>query len=569
MSSWIYPLIVILFSLVGMKALFHPGLFTAHDIWHQVVRLYYYTQGVNDGQFPPLWIGQLANHFGYPLFFFSYHLPWIIGVALTKIGLGIFTAIKALFFLSYIASGLTMYFFARNILKDNLSALLSSLLYLWLPYHFLVIFVGASMGVAFVFTFLPLIFLGLHLIRHESKFGIPILAIGLTGVTLSHIMHLVFLLPIILIFTLWEFTTKKSYILFISNISLAIVLGILLSSFYLIPATYYNSFTRVHKEEGITKLYERNFINLKQLVYSKWGYSPIVNNAKNGEISFQLGIAQWISILGIFILLATKKLSRPYKNLSLFLLAGFTLNILLMLDLSKPVWTFLIKYVTIDFPFRFILPAAFIASFLAGIITVNMSKNIRKIIFIFLFLTAIYTNRNHINVNLYTDFPISTYLDLESERTTNTFNEYLPIQADPRLLNKPWNEAIGKNFSAYNTKHTTNSLLFNTNSKSNQSVSLGQFYFPGQTLYIDNKISSFSVNKQGLISVIVPEGNHSVKVIFQETTLIKISKIVTLITALSLLFYCSNAIPLCVSRWMKSLRRQADSRSENKKIPHV
>lgn len=39
-------LTILLFSLIGMEALFHPGLFTAHDIWHQVVRLYYYSQKV-------------------------------------------------------------------------------------------------------------------------------------------------------------------------------------------------------------------------------------------------------------------------------------------------------------------------------------------------------------------------------------------------------------------------------------------------------------------------------------------------------------------------------------------
>ena len=88
-QDWFYLIIILLFSVWGMKALLHPGLFTAHDIWHQVVRLYYYYQAVNDGQIPPYWISQLANSFGYPLFFFSYHMPWIIGVILTKIGFDI------------------------------------------------------------------------------------------------------------------------------------------------------------------------------------------------------------------------------------------------------------------------------------------------------------------------------------------------------------------------------------------------------------------------------------------------------------------------------------------------
>ncbi len=115
-GNWLYLIIVAAFSILGMKALIHPGLFTAHDIWHQVVRLYYYYQGISDGQIPPVWIGQLANSFGYPLFLFSYHLPWIIGIPFLEIGFDIPNTLKILFFLSFLTSGFSMYFFAKNLL---------------------------------------------------------------------------------------------------------------------------------------------------------------------------------------------------------------------------------------------------------------------------------------------------------------------------------------------------------------------------------------------------------------------------------------------------------------------
>ncbi len=511
-----------------MKALFHPGLFTAHDIWHQVVRFYYYSQAVNNGQILPYWVGQLANGFGYPLFLFSYHLPWIIGIFLLRIGFDIPNAIKALFFLSYVGSGFTMYFFVKSILKDKLASLLSSILYLWLPYHFLIVFVSASMGIAFVFTFLPLIFLGIHLTKEESKWGIPILGVGLSGVILSHIMHLVFLSPVILIFTIWEFTTIRVRIRFIKNIVFGIILGLLISSYYFIPATYYNQFTRVHKEEGITKLYERNFINFKQLIYSKWGYSPIVNNAKNEEISFQLGFAQWISIIVLSLLILSKKISKNYQSLGISLLLCFVICIFMMLDFSSSLWKSLVRFVALDFPFRLLLPASFIASFCAGIIAVNLPR-LRNLFFILLIFIAFYTNRNHIYINLYTNFPIPTYLDLETEKTTTTFNEYLPIQADPKLLNRPWNEIVGKHVLTSGVKHNTNLLSFEVSASEKEFVSSGQFYFPGQVLYLDNKINDFKVDKEGRMSFEVPKGNHTIIIKYQETPLVKISKILSIV----------------------------------------
>lgn len=530
-------LIIILFSLIGMKALFHPGLFTAHDIWHQVVRLYYYSQAVADNQLPPYWISQLANGFGYPLFLFSYQLPWLISIPILKIGFALPATIKILFFLSYLGSGITMYLLVSHLTKEKLAALLSAILYLWLPYHFLIIFVGGSMGIAFVFTFLPLLFLGIHLIKEQSKFAIPVFSLGLAGMILSHIMHLIFSLPVILIFLLWSFVTAQNRINFLARTALGIMLGILISAFYLIPSAYYNQYTRVRQEGGFYEIYQRNFLNLSQLLYSKWGYGPIINNAKNGENSFQLGIAQWIGVFILFLTVIFNKLPKQKQvlSLSLILILSFLISILLMLDISKPVWQLIIKIAIIDFPFRLLLPATFIASVCASIVLAAASKKLRIPIFVIFIVIALYTNRNHININQYTNFPITSYLELETEKTTNTFHEYLPTQADPKLLNNPWNEVQGANINTSNLKRKTNLLSFTAKTEQEATASIGQFYFPGQNLYLDNKKMRFTVDKQGRIGTLIPEGSHNITVKYQETLLIRISRVLTLI-ALTITF---------------------------------
>lgn len=112
-------LIILIFSLVGIKALFYPGLYSAHDIWHQVARFYHYSKAVSDGQIPPYWIGNLANGYGYPLFFFSYHLPWILGLPFLGLGISIPETLKILFVFSYILSGIFMYLLVNGILKTK------------------------------------------------------------------------------------------------------------------------------------------------------------------------------------------------------------------------------------------------------------------------------------------------------------------------------------------------------------------------------------------------------------------------------------------------------------------
>lgn len=540
----IIPLLLILvFSLVGMNALFHEGLFTAHDIYHQVTRLYYYYNSVADGQFPPYWIMQLASNHGYPLFFFSYHLPWLMGLPMLMFGTSIYTTLKALFFIGFFLSGLSMYFFSKAILLNKKAAILSSILYLWAPYHFLAIFVGASIGVVFSFIFLPLILLGLHLCFKNNKQGVIVLAVSLAGIILSHITHLILFIPTIILFLIWELVElrvrKQNLKGVFIKLLLAIILSILISAFYLIPAFYYRSLTYIKTESGFATLYERHFINFSQLIYSKWGFGPIVNNAKNGEISFQLGIAQWISILGLVLLKLFKKIK---DSLFFFLLSAFLLNTFLLLDYSSFIWKVISRYLIIDYPFRLILPLVFISSFSAGLIFIKIDKRLQNLFFVLILLTAFYTNRNHTKVNLYTNLKIEDYLTSVITTTTNTFHEYTPLTAHRSLVNKKETSIATADVPVASIRENTNTLEFSVNLDKDQNISINQFYFPGLNTYIDNQKIPVTADENGLIKVDVPKGTHSITVLFEDTLLIKIAKSLTLIGIALVLIFWQNSL---------------------------
>lgn len=533
MAKYLPALIILVFSLIGLKAFFSPGLFTAHDIWHQVARLYYYFQALNNGQIPPYWISTLSNGYGYPLFTFSYHLPWILGFPLLKIGLNFTLVIKILFFLAYFFSGISMYLFTNYIFKNKLASLLSAILYLFVPYHFLTILVAASMGVVFVFIFLPLILLSIYQIFKGRRWGIPILALSISGLILSHALHIFYVLPLCILFTLLILIANKKKTVFTRNILFALVLSLLLSAFYLIPATYYSQFTRVRIERGIDNLYKSNFIDFKQLVYSKWGYGPVVENAKEGSVSFQLGIAQWLSILGIIILLIFNKIKQ--RSLSIFILSGFIISVLATLDLSRPLWEFFQKFIVLDYPFRFLLPAVFLSSMASGLALVNLKKKFQIVFFILLLSIVLYTNRNHININMSTNIPLVDYL--ASETTTNTFNEYLPIEADDKFVKEKGNVIAPANLEVSDYKQDTKGISLGLNPNKEVDIAIGQYYFPGQTLYIDNKKTDIKVDPQGRVSFSLSPGTHHILVQFEETSVIKISKYLTLLGVLLLIAY--------------------------------
>ncbi|KKS45471.1 MAG: hypothetical protein UV09_C0037G0003 [Candidatus Gottesmanbacteria bacterium GW2011_GWA2_42_18] len=76
--DWLILLFILVASAFTLKDLYKPGFYTSHDGPHQIVRFYYYDQLLREGQFPPRWVGGLNYGFGYPLFIFSYHLPWVL-----------------------------------------------------------------------------------------------------------------------------------------------------------------------------------------------------------------------------------------------------------------------------------------------------------------------------------------------------------------------------------------------------------------------------------------------------------------------------------------------------------
>lgn len=525
--------VILILGLIGIGALFAPGLFTAHDIWHQVARFYHYQKALSDGQFPPYWIGTMAHGLGYPLFFSSYHLPWILGIPIYKVTSDIPLTIKTLFVISYLFSGIFMYLFSWELFKNRSAAFLSTTIYLWAPYRFVTILVSAAMGTAFVFTFLPLLLWGiLKTARENSRLSRVTIALSTASIILSHLMTVPFIAPLLLLFTA---LVIRQYPKNANQIVKFLLIGVGLSAFYLVPAVYYARFTQV--AAGAFKyLYQQNFVSLHQLVYSKWGYG-ISQYAKEGAISYQVGIAQWLAFAtAIFLALTTKTRN---KQTILFCLI-FIGSVLAMLELSRPVWDIVNRLVTLDYPTAFLLPAVFSGSMLAASVYTLCAPKVRLLFLVLMVAIALYTNRNHLRVNEYTNFPVSLYV--ESEPTTNSYDEYLPKGVNLPEVGKESNLTVSpETVKVSNLYQNTKELTFMASVPETMQVSVRQFVFPGVNLYVDNKKAPFGADPLGRVNFSASAGEHNIAVKIEETLLVKISKLVSVGAVMLLILWSGNA----------------------------
>lgn len=531
--------LIILLSIYGVKALFHPGFFTSLDGWHNIARLYHFHNTLTEGQLLPRWSADLASGYGYPLFVFSYHMPWIIAEPFMMAGLDVFVVMKIVFFIGFIGSGIVLYVWLRDLSFHPAASVTAAIVYLWTPYRFAKILVGASVGEATVFLFLPLLFWGISRLEAGKRY-VVIGAIGLTGMILSHMMILPMLIVSIGLFSIYFWRRTKMKTLFIQRYILMMLLGIGMAAYYLIPLLAYSgSIKATTMQGGFKSLYGQHFVTFKQLLYSKWGFGPVINSAKDGEISFQVGIAQWIGVAACFVLVIVfwiRKKNSGYDGLAIILLLSFTSSLFFMLDISKPLWDIVERSFTIDFPWRFLSITTFIGAVLCGL-AVHLTGKYKYITLLVILSAAVYTNRNHLNVNQYTDIPLSLYID--SETTTNTYAEYLPVWSNVDINKKPA-QLIDPQEGVTIDPVWRNSRMVQFRASTTVPVTLTLNYldFPGQTVYLNDEPIRHDRTGDGRITFPVSPGMHQVRVVYEQSRLMKISNSISLASIAVLLYYC-------------------------------
>jgi hypothetical protein len=561
MRNKIYLILILFIGLIGIKSLCSPGFYTSHDGRHQIIRLMHFHQALVDGQFPVRWAGTALAGFGYPLFVFTYHLPFWLGEGWYLLSNNLGDSIKFVFIITYLASGLTMYWFAKKLWSSKLAGFLTSLLYLWAPYRFLNIFVRAALGEAVTFVFLPLVFLGLLQLARIKKncfFWLLLTIFSLAGIILSHAITLgLWLIPLTIwfVFNFCQAQRKKGYffLCFLSG-----VVSLFLTAYYWLPATLERKYTVFFNTIG--DYYQAHFVTLKQLLYSPWGYGFSFPGVENDMMSFQVGMAQWLVVALVFLLILSFLVSSLFPQLDLdiithdrrYLNQGFRqskvvclfvflviffISLYLMLPASSHLYELINRFFTIDIPWRFLGIAVFSSSILSGGLIVLLKQRVAKtgLILLILFLTF-YGNRNHLRVNQYIYLPESEYW--QSEETSNEHNDYAPRWLDYSQAEKDKEQLITFQGESSNSliKRQSNFFSFKSEVKSEEAqISTKLAYYPGWRLFIDGKEEKISSQGNGRIRVKLTRGEHLIELLFKETKLRLISDWISLATLILLI----------------------------------
>ncbi len=360
MKNKLLFLFLLVLAIWPVLSLQQKGLFTSHDAEGHVVRLSEFHDALIDGQFPVRWAKRLNFGIGYPVFDFNYPLPYYFGEIFHLAGFSLIDSVKFLFALAYIASGLTMFWWLKT-RAAALPAFMGAIFYLYAPYRFVDLYVRGALGEHLSFVFLPLCFLGIDKIFQTRKIKwVVFLAINFALLILSHnIMAMVFS-AILMAYLFGKTIVYKNWCLGSLGI-LGIFGGLMLTAYFWIPALYDRQYTNL--DILMSKEYVGNFVTLKDLLYSEWGFGLANSPAEVMPMSLQLGISQWAIVGIIAVIIVIPRSGIPLRGIkSLFFFLIFAVAVFLMLPQAKFVWDNFSGLQLIQFPWRLLAVGIFCAA---------------------------------------------------------------------------------------------------------------------------------------------------------------------------------------------------------------
>lgn len=206
------------------------------SIIDSVIRLNEMNECFKDWQIPCRWVPDLQNLYGYPLFNFHAPLPYYFGEIIYLLTNNLIFSASIMFALSIIGSYLFMYLWAKKF-WGKLGGSLVAFLYSFTSFT-LNFYLKMGIGEMWAFMFLATTLYSVSRLKEQIDLkNILLVGVSLAFLITSYDFSIAILLPVVLVFVALIFF-KIRQIKFLWSSLTGLLLGLLLSSFYLLPMLF-------------------------------------------------------------------------------------------------------------------------------------------------------------------------------------------------------------------------------------------------------------------------------------------------------------------------------------------
>lgn len=515
-------------SLIPMTAFLGSDLPLTHDGQDHAARIANFYQNLAEGNLIPRWAGNLNWGYGHPVLMFLYPLPSYFASIFHFLGFSFVDSTKIVFGLGFVLSGLTMYWWIRELFDGrDLPAFAAGLLYLFAPYRFVNLYVRGAIGENFFFIWPPLVLYFLLKLSNNFKWKyIAGGALSLAAMILSHNALSLMFLPFMAGYGIILVLINKNWSLVIHYL-LFVILGFGVSAFFWLPAFFEGKYTL---RDIVTQgEYAGRFETWRRLVWSPWNFGG------TGAFSGQLGVLQWLTVLAapalIYWMYKRDKTDKACFALLLLSLATFLMAVFLILPLSRPFYETFTILQKFQFPWRWLSLAIFPPAIFAGALICALFKKYRLFAVGCLLLAVLALNKDYWQPKDYLVKPEAFYTGIYYG-TTDT-GESAPIWSVRFMLEEPKARLeIIEGMARINELERTvthRSYRINVESEKARLVE-NTLYFPGWFVFVDGEKTEIEFqdpDHRGLMTFWAPRGKHEVVVNFQETKLRMFANIVS------------------------------------------
>lgn len=495
-----------------------------------------FDKNIADGVILPRWVMDSNNGYGSPNFIFygplSYYLVALFNFVTLSPVVSLILAIWCSFFLS----GITMFFAVKKISGKN-GSLPSALLYQILPFHLLNLYARGAYAELCAYAWLPLIILFLYeIVSVQNEPLAPIgLSLSYSGLILTHLVSA-------FIFTfVTGFYLVISYIfcrcgkaLLIALISLVLGLGI--SSLYLIPVIYERKFVQIdYIFNYIFSDYHKNFLFL--FSNFKAGMSPFY-------VSLHIAVVLEIFLfVALIILVPQSNNSQLRKSQNAVYTFIFIVAFFLTIPLSAPLWDIIPFFATLQFPWRWVSVMELSLCFLVGATFSGENLNhllpaglkARSIIYCIIALSSVSWLLVIKSDETHSQELLNKILMPEQvKRYTNLPKEYTPIWVSDVEKLVTGAKSVRVSILSGQAEHRvlrwhSESRIIGVKALTSTLLRISTSYYPGWEAEVDGRKAAIRVEERtGAMLVSIPKGDHTLELVFGDTSLRVFARCVSL-----------------------------------------
>jgi hypothetical protein len=482
-----------------------------------------FASALHEGFFPPRWALDAYHGYGSPYFIFYAPMSYAFVAAFQHFFPPLFAFITAIW-LSFFLSGTAM-FIAVTRIFGRAAGFWAAFFYQIMPFHLFGLYQVGGFAELFAFVWFPLIiYFACDLKKGGGRRAFLGLSLSYAGLVMTHLVSAFIFSFIIGLYLIYGFLTGDNKTKMIPPI-LALLLGLGLSSVYLMPAAF-----------------EQKFVHIDSII--KYWYGNYRNNYLSvPDVLHQQGFQLWMRIytfmelllfLVIILLLHEKRRGMTGAGEKNFFVLFFVTSLLMTTPLSGPVWAIVPGLPMIQFPWRWLSMVEVSLAFLIGAVFSTeerpgiRSSDLKKRMTVYLLLVFVVAAINIvINIKL---LPVSYYDKFVGLR------EYTPIWVTDREkvlseVRPPKVLPVAGTASCRVTLWKSEERKFSVEAPTPVTLRIATFYFPGWKAGLDHHSVLIRIEQgTGAMLLDVPAGRHEVLLRFGDTPLRRDAGIISLVS---------------------------------------